>query len=54
MQTMHCSLILLELVIYNDSLLLIPHLEKGDKSSDKLPTRSQNGEHFTQELLGAC
>lgn len=35
---MHCSLTLLELVIYNDSLLLVPHLEKGDKSSDKLPT----------------
>lgn len=38
MQTVHCSLTLLELVIYNDSLLLVPHLERGDKSSDKLPT----------------
>lgn len=38
MQTVRCSLTLLELVIYNDSLLLVPHLEIGDKSSDKLPT----------------
>lgn len=43
-----------ELVIYSDSLPVVPHLEIGDKSSDKLPTRSQNGECFTQELLGAC
>lgn len=28
-----------ELVIYSDSLPVVPHLEIGDKSSDKLPTR---------------
>lgn len=38
MQTVCCLLTLLELVIYNDSLPLVPHMEIGDKSSDKLPT----------------
>lgn len=38
MQTVRCSRTLLELVIYNVSLLLVPHLEMRDKSTDKLPT----------------
>jgi len=38
MPTVCCSLTLLELVIYSDSLLLVAHLEIGDKSSDKPPT----------------
>lgn len=38
MQPARCSPTLLELVIYTDSLLSVPHLERRDKSNRKLAT----------------